>query len=53
MFCGEELVDGDLYPNVTGYTDELFDACRFMMINAIDGSRISGRSSNGWGEDYY
>ena len=51
MFCGEELVDGDLYPNVTGYTDELFDACRFMMINAIDGSRISGRSSNGWGED--
>ena len=53
MFCGEELVDGDLYPNVTGYTDDLFDACRFMMINAIDGSRISGRSSNGWGEDYY
>ena len=53
MFCGEEIVDGDLYPYVTGYTDELFDACRFMIINAIDGSRISGRSSNGWGEDYY
>ena len=53
MFCGEEIVDGDLYPYVTGYTDDLFDASRFMIINAIDGSRISGRSSNGWGEDYY
>ena len=53
MFCGEEIVDGDLYPYVTGYTDELFDACRFMIINAIDGSRISGVSGNGWGEDYY
>lgn len=51
MFCGEETVDGDLFPEVTGYCDDLFDASRFMIINAIDGSRISGVSGNGWGED--
>ena len=53
MFCGERIVDGKPN-NVHGtYSDDLFDAQRFMIINAIDGSRISGVSFNSWGDEMF
>ena len=51
MFCGEMIVDGEPNTGANAYSDDLFDANRFMIINAIDGSRISGVSGNSWGED--
>jgi len=53
MFCGEMIVDGEPNTRANAYNADLFDANRFMIINAIDGSRISGVSGNGWGVDMY
>ena len=53
MFCGEMIVDGEPNTGANAYSDDLFDANRFMIINAIDGSRISGVSGNGWGVDMF
>ena len=51
MFCGTSTVNGEQETMWTQYNDDMFDAERFMIINAIDGSRISGRSDNAWGDD--
>lgn len=51
MFCGERIVDGELNGPLIGYREEKFDAERFMIINAIDGSRISGLSYFSLGDD--
>ena len=50
MFCGEMIVNNEPNTPAYAYNEDVFDATRFMIINAIDGSRISGLSFNSWGE---
>ncbi len=48
MFCGEECRDNKPVSPMDAYSDALFDQFRYMIINAIDGSRISGSSYYDW-----